>query len=132
MKTGQQGFTLITAIFVLLILALLGSYMVRLGGTQRTTTLFAIQGARAYQAARAGVEWAKAKIVSDGNCSAVNGASLTFPGLDGFAVTLTCSSQSFIESINVDVYTVSSTCKYGTYSNPDYVFRKLEITLVLQ
>jgi len=130
MNKKQSGFSLVAAIFILVVLTLLGGYMVRLSGTQRTTTLYAIQGARAYQAARAGVEWAISKIKTDGNCSAVNGASLSFAGLNGFNVTLTCSSQSFTETTSLDVYTVSSTGKYGSYSDADYVFRKLEITLV--
>ena len=54
----QAGFTLVTAIFIVVILALLGGYMVSLSGVQRMTTVHALQGAKAYQAARAGIEWA--------------------------------------------------------------------------
>lgn len=130
MKPKQSGFSLIAVIFILVVLALLGSYMVHLAGTQRTTTLYAIQGARAYQAARAGIEWASSKINADGNCSAVNGTSLTFPGIDSFAVMLSCSSQNYIEVNPVNVYFVTSTSEYGSYIQPDYVYRKLEVSLV--
>jgi MSHA biogenesis protein MshP len=129
-KIKQNGFSLVAAIFILVVLALLGSYMVRLAGTQRTTTLYAIQGARAYQAARAGLEWAGAKINADSNCGAVNGTSLTFPGIDNFAVTLSCSSQPYTEVNPMDVYFVTSTSEYGTFTQPDYVHRKLEVSLV--
>ena len=130
MKAKQNGFSLVVAIFILVILALLGSYMVRLGGSQRTTTLYAIQGARAYQAARSGVEWARAKINADGNCSAINGASLTFPGINGFTVTLGCSSQAYTEITALDFYTVTSASEYGNFTQPDYVYRKLEVTFM--
>ena len=130
MKTKQSGFSLVIAIFILVILGLLGSYMVRLGGTQRTTTLFAIQGARAYQSARAGVEWARAKIAADGNCGAVDSESLTFPGINGFTVTLGCSKQTYTEVNLLDYYTVSSTSQYSTFAQADYVYRKLEVTFV--
>ena len=130
MNSKQQGFTLVTAIFILIVLALLGSYMVRLSATQRQTTIYAIQGARAYQAARAGIEWAVARIGIDGTCSAVNGTGMTFSGLDGFSVTLTCGLQSFTEVNNVDFFTVTSTSEFGSYTGAEYIYRQLQITLV--
>jgi MSHA biogenesis protein MshP len=128
-KHKQQGFTLISAIFILVVLALLGSYMVRLSATQRVTTLYALQGARAYQAARAGVEWSIARIAIDGNCGTVNGAALTFSGLSGFSVALACNLQSYTEVNNVDIYTVTSTSIYANYGDADYVYRQLQVSL---
>ena len=71
MKT-QSGFSIVTAMFILVVLALLGSYMVRLSGVQIDTAIYALQGAQAYQAARAGIEWSIASIKNGGNCTQVN------------------------------------------------------------
>ena len=54
----ESGFVLPTAIFLLVILAALGGYMVSLSRTSHLSSALDIQGARAYQAARAGIEWA--------------------------------------------------------------------------
>ena len=62
----QAGFSLVMAIFILLVLGLLGGYMVTLQGVQTQTTLDALQGARAYQAARAGIEWSLARLSNGG------------------------------------------------------------------
>ena len=130
MTNKQKGFSLVMAIFILVVLALLGSYMVRLSGTQATTMVYALQGARAYQAARAGIAWSVSKINSDNNCIAVNAAALTFPDLNGFTVTMTCNSQSYTEVTNIDVYTLSATSTFGSYSDRDHVYRNLEVTLM--
>ncbi len=54
---NQKGFTLVQAVFILVVLSLIGVAMVRLSGVQSSTSVLALQGARAYQAARSGLEW---------------------------------------------------------------------------
>ena len=56
---NQKGITLIGAIFVLVIVSLLGQYLVSISSVQRQTSLLALQSSRAYQAANAGIEWGK-------------------------------------------------------------------------
>ena len=53
----QKGFTLIAAIFLLVVVAALVGYMTNIRVVQQTTLLYGVQGARAMQAARSGVEW---------------------------------------------------------------------------
>ncbi len=132
MNGKQTGFTLIGAIFILLVLALLGSYMLRLSGTQATTAVYVLQGARAYQAARAGMQWAAAVIANGGGCAQISAASpLTFAGIDGFSVSLQCSSQSFSEAgSNPEVFSLTALGEYGSYGSGHYVSRRLQMTLV--
>ena len=47
---NQNGFTIVQAIFILVVLALLGTYMVKLSAVQHSTTTQALLQARAYQA----------------------------------------------------------------------------------
>lgn len=129
----QQGFSLVMAIFILVVLGLLGGYMVRLTGVQQTTSLYALQGARAYQAARAGLEWAVARINNGGSCADVNAqTALTFPDMDGFSVALSCSSALYTEGGKTpSVYQINALSRFGSYDSADYVSRQLEASVVM-
>lgn len=116
------GFTLVQAIFIVVVLSLLGVAMMRLIGVQSSTSVFALQGARAYQAARSGLEWGAARARAGNSCN----GTLT---VDDFTVNVTCSSQSFTEgSIGpYDVYRIGATATFGSYGSPDYVSRRAEM-----
>ena len=53
----QRGFAAIAAIFLLVVLAALGSFMLSFSNTQQLTSAQDVLGTRAYWAARAGLEW---------------------------------------------------------------------------
>jgi MSHA biogenesis protein MshP len=57
-SAGQRGFALVSAIFLLVVLAALGVAIVSFSTAQQTSSALDVMGARAYQAARAGIEWA--------------------------------------------------------------------------
>lgn len=57
MKHGMRGFAIVSAIFILVVLAALGAFMVSISSNQHIGSALDIQGVRAYQAARAGIEW---------------------------------------------------------------------------
>lgn len=124
----QQGFSIITAIFVLVVVGLLGGYMVRMTGVEASTSNLAVQGVRTYLSARAGLEWAMVKISTGSTCTSVDGKSYT---LDGFNVNLTCTSQSFTEGTrNYSVYTVNAQSQYGSFGSANYVARGAKMTII--
>ena len=53
----QGGFGLVAAMFLIIVIAGAVAAMARMSETQSATSSMAIQQARAYQAARAGIEW---------------------------------------------------------------------------
>ncbi len=118
---NQAGFTLIQAIFILVVLALLGVVMMRLGTVQSSTSIFAYQGAQAYQAARSGLEWGAARAAAGNSC---NGTV----AIGDFTATVSCTSQTFIEGSApaYTVYQIISLATYSTYGSPDYIQRRLE------
>jgi len=134
---SQRGFTLVTAIFIIVILATLVGYMVSLSGTQRATSLLALQGARAYQGARSGIEWGiqQTSTTPGTMCSAAPGSTpttfaLNGPGLAGFSVTVSCDFTTHTEkSTTVSVYHLVALAAFGSYGSPDYVSRQLEATV---
>ena len=116
------GFTLVQAIFIVVVLALLGTAMMRLIGVQSSTSTFALQGARAYQAARSGLEWGAARAKTGDSCS----GTMT---VEDFTVTVTCSSQQFTEGPigPYDVYRINAVATYASYGSPDFVSRRAEM-----
>jgi MSHA biogenesis protein MshP len=131
-KGKQQGFSIVMAIFILVVLGLLGVYMVRLSGVQHATSSYALQGARAYQAAKAGLGWAITKISTGGGCVDVNAqTALNLPELPGFTVSLNCISASYQEGNDTpSIYQISAHSEFGAYGSADYVSRELEVSIV--
>lgn len=124
----QRGFSLVTAIFILVVVGLLGSYLAQMSSVGMRTTSYAVQGVRAYLAARAGLEWAMVRLSGGGTCTNVNGQSYN---LDGFTVSLTCTSQAFTEGArNYTVYTVNSLSQFGSYGSEGYVARGAKVTFI--
>lgn len=124
---NKAGFTLVQAIFILVVLSLLGVAMMRLIGVQSSTSVFALQGARAYQAARSGLEWGASQAASisagtGGNC---NGNMI----VGNFNVAVVCNNQQFTEgSIGpYNVYRISAIATFGNYGSPDFISRKAEM-----
>ena len=105
--SGQRGFTLVSAIFLLVVLTSLGAAMVTIFTGQQMGFAADLQGTRAYLAARAGIEWgmyqvnisngfALSNLNSDINpnntrlCPATTSFVPPAPTLAGFTVTVTC------------------------------------------
>ena len=85
----QQGVSLISAIFMLLLFAALAAYMVSLTNTANVTSAQDINGVRAYQAAQAGLEWGAYQVLVPATASCA--ASTTLPAaINDFTVTVTC------------------------------------------
>ena len=121
---NQNGFTLVQAIFILVVLGLLGAVMVRLIGVQSSTTTFALQGARAYQAARSGLEWGAARAVAGTPC---NGIMV----IGNFNVAVVCNNQQFIEGpiAPYRVYQIFATATFSNYGSPDFVSRQAQMKI---
>lgn len=87
----QAGFGLVTAVFLLVMLAVLGVSITFMAGTQRSAVMLDLLGSRAYQAARAGIEWGAFQAVQNNACA--TSTNLTFAGtsMAGFAATVQCT-----------------------------------------
>lgn len=106
----QRGFALVSAIFLLVILAALGAFMLTMSTSQHITSTQDLQGSRAYWGAKGGVQWALDRIKSTAACP----ASPTVLALDGFSVSVTCTSNSYTEGTDAKViYWLGSTATGG-------------------
>jgi len=132
LRALQRGFSLVAAIFIIVVFALLGGTMVIINVLQHETVSAAVQGARAYHAARSGVEAGLFLAVSasgPGTCGDASYDLSAVPGLTGFSVSVNCSSTLHRElATNYSVFVITSTATTGSFGSPDYIERMLRIT----
>ncbi len=91
----MRGFSLVSAIFLLVVLAALGAAIVTVSTVQHQSSALDIQGVRAYQAARAGIEWGLYQQRIVGNCAGSTNIALPAgTSLTGFTVTVACVADT--------------------------------------
>jgi MSHA biogenesis protein MshP len=129
----QRGFSIVTAIFLLVVMSALGAYMLTFSTVQQTTSTQDLQGIRAYQAARAGMEFGLYEVTRRGVCAATTPVTLA-GNLAAFSVTVACASYPYTEAGNaVTVYQITSTAFQtgATPGSPSYVERQIVATVGL-
>ena len=129
----QTGFGIIAAIFLLVVLTLLAAFIASVTGMQQSSGQLDVLGVRAYQSARAGMEWGAWQVLDPGNT--LNGpgptcAAALMPScpaspqnlpalagsLSGFTVTVTCAQTADTTegNRNVRVFQIVATaCNQG-------------------
>jgi MSHA biogenesis protein MshP len=121
----ERGFALVGALFLLVVLAALGAFAIRINMTQRHASTLELQELRAQAALQAGLEYAASRLAPGGNCNRVR----NIPGLPGnFTVTFTaCVRQGpyIIDGNTVFIYTFQQVAATsGIYGTPEYVRRE--------
>lgn len=86
----QRGVGLVTAIFLLVVLAGLGAALLNISTSQQVSSAMDVQGARAYQAARAGTEWGLFQRLRANSCVGAQTFVPPAPTLSAFTVTVRC------------------------------------------
>lgn len=143
---ADSGFAFVAAIFLLVILAAMAAFVLRLAATASAASALSVQGVRAYEAARAGLEWSSYRL-RDPNGTFSPGPTtlpdclaspyaLVLPGeLAAFSLQLSCerypataSVPSFHEEGDKrSVYfVVTATASSGSAGDAEYVERRLE------
>ena len=128
-----RGFTLVSAIFLLVILAMLGAFMTTFSTTQHVDSANDLQGSRGYRAARMGSEWLVASICGPvagctsplTACPAITNPLDTTP--DGFSVSVTCTVNTYTEGVmSRYVFWITSTATTGgTPGSLGYIERSI-------
>jgi MSHA biogenesis protein MshP len=146
--SSEAGFSAVTAIVILVILAVLGAAIVAITGTRSASLAQDVLGSRAYQAARAGIEWGAFQIRNPENTNAAPpgpytaqyacpGPATSFSlggGLAEFTVTVQCTSTTHTEFGNlITIYQlVATSCNLpvgaapGTCPNTTTAFNYVE------
>lgn len=137
----QAGVGLVTAIFLLVVLAGLGVASVTLFTSQQASSNLDLEGARAYQAARAGLEWGLYEQLRHQRCA---DRSFGFPAasvLASFRVTVQCQAIADLRNLDEEPVMrwriaavacnqpVDGVCGGKVPNHPDFVQRRLEVEI---
>ena len=128
MKRFSRGFSMVTAIFILVIVATLAVFMVTIGNVQQRTSVLSVLSTRALFAADSGVQWAVRSVLTAGNCSAFPANFVLAGGAEnGYRVNASCTSSSHTEAPNppYNVYRLNVTASLGNIGDADYVSRTI-------
>lgn len=132
----SRGVSLITAVFLLVVLSGLGVAIVTVSTAAQQSSAIDLSGTRAYEAARSGVEYGLYRFAIDGTCA---NNSFTAPGaLASLTVTVQCAQSSNTMADGVTKLTqtritatacnqpAGGACPNGT-PGPDYVQRVIQV-----
>ncbi|WP_231949283.1 agglutinin biogenesis protein MshP [Herminiimonas arsenitoxidans] len=135
------GFSLVSAIFLLVVLAALGVAMVTISTVQHQSSGLDVQGTRAYQAARAGAEWGiYQRMQVPAYCGAAVANNIALPAgtsLNGFTVTVVCTPDNGL-GLNINSAVIEATacnipaggtCPNAAPNSSDYVQRVVQVRL---
>lgn len=120
---SQRGFSLIAAIFLIVVLAALGTFASLVAMTQQQTVSFAVLEAQAQAAANSGIEYGANRALNAAICA--NSTTLNLSG--NFTVVVTCAATSHV-AVAMPLpklsYALTSTATRGIYGKPDFVWRQ--------
>jgi MSHA biogenesis protein MshP len=129
----QKGFAALAAIFLVVVLAALGGFMLTFSNAQHRTSAQDVQGSRAYWAASAGVEWGLGSAVAGiVNCPAPPDTLKKTLVIDAFTVVVACTSRAFTEaSVTRSIYQITSVASSsgGTAGSLGYIERSVSASL---
>lgn len=137
----NKGFALPSALFLLVILTMLGAGLFLMNGYFQKNSIYDTLDAKAYLSAKAGLEYGLYQANKNATCNNVSQTiSMTDPYFQGFKFTYTCNASTSDEAGNiVTYYTVSSVGCYTTGaqcpdsstkpSTEDYAEKSLTATL---
>ena len=116
-RKNETGFSLVSAIFILVVLAVLGAALLTVSTLRHASAGIDVQGVRGYQAAASGVEWGLYRLLDPDGAPAAAlpacwaGTASVTPGgsLAAFAVATTCTRATTTElGRDIGVYTIVS------------------------
>ena len=132
----KNGFALVAALFLIIVLAALGLFAVKLSSTQQQSIDLELLGARAQAAADSGIEYAASQLFKNGKTCANIASTYPFTqsALKGFSAQITCAPIPYSPHIDGaathQVYELTSTSTYGTYGTTTYVSRQQKRTVM--
>ena len=134
----NHGFAIVSAIFILVVLAGLGAAIATVSTTQHIGSALDIMGSRAYFSARSGIEWGLDRAINASSCA----ASTNIGTINSVYVTVQCSSIASGNAVEAGlgtIYSISAIacnvsdgatppgCLSSSASGQNYVERKLTV-----
>ena len=130
-KRKQSGSALVMAVFIIIVMSLLGATLVNMLDSSQEGVAYEVLGTRAYTAAQSGLQWQLSQVfplqLSGATATSVNCASQalidantpTFNNVDGLSqCSIRVSCTDFVHA-NVTYYTITSTGQCAANPNSD-------------
>ncbi len=127
-SASQRGMSLIAALFLIVVLAALGAFAVRISAGQQHTVDLAVLSNRALAAANAGVEFAAHRALPASGVGVCDDQSfsLSAGALSDFDVSVACTQTAHADGgTTTMIYTITSIATHGEFGQPDYVSRRV-------
>jgi len=108
----NQGSALVMAIFVIIVMSLLGAALVKIMASSQENVAFEVLGTRAYTAAQSGMQWQLSEVfpLNNNAASCINTeVTRTFNNVEGLAQCVAKVSCSTFAHNDINYYTVIST-----------------------
>ncbi len=123
----QAGVSIVTAIFLIVVLSLMGVGMVSLLSTSQQSISQEITSAKAYMAGRSCLQWGMYQSVY--SAATVTGShDLTFSNNNSGLFNSQCTTS--IDTIIADgltFYNINATAKFGSLADPEYSERTMRL-----
>ncbi len=140
--SNQKGFSAIIAVVLIVLFALLGTYMATLSNIGSLNTTQSLGSMQAWFAARSGAEWAVYQALNRPACTCgtncctaaptINTATINFTagGINGFQSTISCGESAVTEAgTSYCVYDLSVVAERGTVGSMTYVSRVINVSM---
>ena len=153
-RKTERGFASIAAIFLLVVMAALGGFMLTFSNAQQLTSAQDLKGSQAYWAARAGLEWGMGNIIRQASKTAACPTlpptvpptdpptyqdHTTLTGFDGgFTVAVTCEISEYTEfypapitEIDIKIFSLTSVANNdpATAGNVGFIERSVSASI---
>lgn len=122
-----RGFALVVALFLLVVIAALGTFALRIHLSQQGNADLELAGARADAALEAGIQYAAARLVVPGaRCNSVRPLDLP----QNFRATFRgCGRVPVANQPAVTVFSITATATRGQYGSPEFVSRQRTVRI---
>lgn len=128
-RTQQRGVSVISAVFLLLLMALLAAAMISIVSSSHLNMAADIGGSRAYQAARAGAEWGMYQLDPNAQTTSLPVCFNGSPVIPDHVVTVSCQSWDTTEAgRQLRIYRIRSLAVASPARSPG-IERVIEVTL---
>jgi MSHA biogenesis protein MshP len=122
----QRGMSLVVAIFLIVIVALLAAFAVSAGTAANESANLRLLTDRALAAARAGTEWGAYRALVQNQCAASTVINLNQAALRGYRITVNCTRTNHVEgATNYSVFDVTAFAQRGNFGAADYSSRRI-------
>ena len=129
---AQRGFSLIAAVFLIVVLAALGAFAARIATSQQQTVNLSLLEAQALAAANSGIEYGAYQALKASQCVNATTLAMSGAGLAGFTVKGVCVPGPHVVATSPPPklsYALDSTATRGIYGQPDFVSRHVARTV---